>query len=682
MEAIVFDKPTAERIMDAVDVVERTIDELRGPQDDLTEHYIWVRLVAQSTISGFYDAEEVVQDEFGVWQTLTDGRVFDDTTIGPVMDANFRKDLIQDYGNVVVQIFPVYHEDLDVIWTFESGISDFKHPFKSRIDLVDPLWVEVGYLRDPLLAYPWKDYITIQDPRNDKNEVIEFPDVEYIELDGANSFHIYYDIYLDYLTDVWVAILEKSTTWPPTQDTPGPTGTSTGNIVRHIGYAEWDILNEKYIWYQYMFEDPTEHQVDPRGEFEAWYNDDGFVTIAAGTAVTFNGDSVTTEETKYDLATDIDIWIQCESTHSPGDPSVEITGLITGTYPGFFQDMGEETKRFNYLIGQITGYEYVPCHKGRLHIDNTLLTPHIEPAYCSDIDSPRMMLFHDDQVTSVGNVLNDKLLYAEFVELQVRGGGVQHLIEGSTVEFYGLTETDTYAPVTYDGVDGTDFGEGSFTVLAISRNYEWDHGLVQQFEAASPTNDLYVSGGANIQINWMAGNATISSRGGVTDDSDADTFGVDGVDGTVFGTGSATITAQNFDWDFIDGHTNAWAVATGTASLQIAAGNNIKINYLLGVATISAPDPGGSPCVEDSIEYSTTPCLHLVGDEDAPLDWKFYGKSGGAKGWIQAETITVITDIQLVGTDLQIKTRQCRVFDLQTESTLTTITGWATTACP
>jgi len=364
----------------------------------------------------------------------------------------------------------------------DEGSSGLDHPFKSRIDPDNPTYVDVGYLRPT-----WKDWITIEDPDSDNDETIAFNAAESIELDtpGSASYYIYYDIYYDSTGGSWTASLEKSTTWPPTQDTPGSSGTATGNIILQLGYAEWDSGNSVYIWYQHMYECPTEVPCVPRGDFEAMYLDDGSVRIFSGTVDTFNNDTGTVAQKDFLLNANTDIWVQIISTKSSGDPVVTITGTLqNGTYPGFYDRQDATTHHFNYLIGVISNNEYIPKHKGRIHVDNTVLMPDLSENYCVNTDTPRMMAFEDNQVTSVGINTNDQLLDAEFLEVEVIGGGVQKIVESTVVEFYGLSQDDVFN--TFDSMD-TDT-EDEITFVRKEVDYDFDYGLLQQLDLNSLTD--------------------------------------------------------------------------------------------------------------------------------------------------------------------------------------------------
>jgi hypothetical protein len=92
-----------------------------------------------------------------------------------------------------------------------------------------------------------------------------------------------------------------------------------------------------------------------------------------------------------------------------------------------------------------------------------------------------------------------------------------------------------------------------------------------------------------------------------------------------------------------------------------------------------------SGIVQDSVVMdATSKKIKLDGDEASPVAWKFYGTEGTpTRGYQQAATITVVTGVQLDGSNnLQIKTTQIRAFDLQTESAWTTVTGWTKAPCP
>ena len=389
--------------------------------------------------------------------------------------------------------------------------SGFDHPFKARVDTASPTYIQIGYLRPT-----WKDWITIEDPIDDNDSVIEFTAQESIELDtpGSSNYYVYYDIWYDsdaLPTAKWVADLEKSTTWPPLQEAAGSSGTSTGNMLIQIGYAEWDSGADSYVWYQHMYECPTIQPASIRGEFFPMYLDDGNVRIFAGSVDTFNNDTGSVAEDDFDLSTDTYIWVEVVSVKSSGDPSVTVTGTLQSgaVFPGLYERIDATTHNFNYLIGQILDEAYIPLHTGKLQIDNTLLMPDLSENYCVGTDTPRMIAFNDAQAVSVGVNTNDQLIDAEFLELEVVGGGVQKIAESTIVEMYGKSEDSTYTPIAVTGVDGTAAGTGSITITGTDKDYDFDYGLMQDFSDGSET-DAVIAAGTNVQIDYAAGTGTIT----------------------------------------------------------------------------------------------------------------------------------------------------------------------------
>lgn len=604
----------------------------------------------------------------------------------------------------------------------EGETDEFEHPFKARVKPEDAKTIQVGYLRPR-----WKDSILVNGPGDPTDDIyasvgqstkLEFNTVEEITLNNTD-YYIYYDIYMQSApsTDpaVWVAKLEKSYTWPPPEGLPGALNDAyrVGNILQLIGYAAYDAILDGYVWYQHMYESPTVAPIDPRGQFEAWYIDDGYVQIDSGVVETFNGDSAVVNLSKaiFDLSLSQDIWVEIVVTGGEVTDVTITPDLQYGSYPGLYDPAGDcITYRFNYLIGSTNGTVYTPAHKGKLHIDNTLFQ-HITSmpngfyipcdALAPDSDKLRLMAFHESyHQYFVGDENNSQLYNGYSFLLEVRGGGIRSLEPIQEYKWYGLTEDLEEDLLDISGVDGVidcnaEAGSGSGSILGKKIDRWWDYGIVQRFDINDADFGVDIEAGDNVWISYTAGAAAvppgaatpasikINSRGGADDAGPViEKFQtVSGVPGSDFGLGSVTLQGRQLTRELCYGHVEQFDFANGD-SLQIVAGANIKIGYVAGVATISAPDPGGSPCVEDSIKYSTTPCLHLDGDELNPTDWKFYGKSGGAKGWIQAELITVVTDVTLDASNiLQITKRDCRVFDLQTGSTQPA-TGWAVTACP
>jgi len=375
----------------------------------------------------------------------------------------------------------------------QAGIN---HPFKAMVKPDYPDTIEVGYLRPD-----FKDSINIEDPETDLTYAIEFAAAEDILLDTVD-YYIYYDIYKN--GTVWEATLEKSATWPPTVE--------TGNVIIQVGFAEYDSGNSTYIWYQHLYECPRETIQAIRGEFEPWYQLDGSVTIASGTVSTFNNNTATIPEEDFDLAVDTEMWVTATSTRSAGAPSVVIGGLNSGTYPGMFVSLSDSVKTFNYKIGEIVNKKYIPAHKGKLHIDNTLLQPLITDDYTAATDHPRMLLIHDDQETEIGDVTNDLLIDAKLADVTIIGGGVEAIVESTEVKIYGLTQDETgLEMMATSGVNGTGYGTGSISLTPQDLDYDVERGLAQAIDFADGTV-AKIEAGDNVQIDYADGVATIKAR--------------------------------------------------------------------------------------------------------------------------------------------------------------------------
>jgi len=374
------------------------------------------------------------------------------------------------------------------------------HPFKSRMK-ADGTTVEVGYLRPD-----WKDSISIEDPDTDGIVALQFPLVEEITLD-TTDYYIYYDASKG--SGGWTVSLKKSATWPPVH--------SVGNVLIQVGFAEFDAPSGSYVWRQHQHDCPREPVQSIRGEFEPWYSEDGSVTIASGSVETFNNNSAVIAGGTYPLAVDTEIWVTLVSTRSAGTPSVTINGLNSGVFPGMFVIVPPTEENYNFKIGEIASGIYIPSHKGKLEIDNTLLQPLISDDYSAATDQVRMMAFHGDQETDVGDTSNDLLIEAEFLEVHVRGGGVEQLIESTEVKFYGLTDNSIDVEMmAVSGEDGSvsGYGYGSISLTPQDLDYETDHGLVQQIDFS----DGYVAkieAGDNVQIDYADGVATIKAKPGL-----------------------------------------------------------------------------------------------------------------------------------------------------------------------
>jgi hypothetical protein len=354
----------------------------------------------------------------------------------------------------------------------------FDHPHKGEVS--DYQSIVVGRLRADA-SYKFKDSITITDPDSDALIAIDYPTAETIALTASTDAYVFYDLYKN--GSVWDSTLSKSAVWPP--------AVSIGNIAKLIGYAAStnNGSTDTFIWGQEMFDCPNEQPASIRGQFEPFYSDDGSVTIAAGTVATFDNDTHVTGESTFSLAAPKSIWVRCESVETSGAPDVTITGLQSGTYPGFFESVSATTKRFNYKIGEIAGGVYIPSHKGRLHIDTTLLTPDISADYSSADQTPRLMAFHDDQVTSVGSTDNDLLVEAEFLDTEVRGGGIEKMTEGTAVKMYGLTDS-TFSQAVFDVINTDTIDEITFQGLNIE--LESDHGLMQTMDNSTAISDVII----------------------------------------------------------------------------------------------------------------------------------------------------------------------------------------------
>lgn len=562
---------------------------------------------------------------------------------------------------------------------------DFEHPFKSRVKPDNPGIIQVGYLRPR-----FEDHIVVVDQTSDSNIGINFPDVEEIAV-STSAWYIYYDIFKYDAggggNGTWVARLEKTNIWPPpccTEDgepgvmpyppgsgqTTGIYNTYTGNIVRLIGYADTnDGVN--YTWQQHMYENPTEHPVDPRGQFEAWYVNDGQVYIDGGGVSGFGFGGAVSGNT-FDLGQTTDIWVECISTHGSTASIAVTSALQSGTYPGFMEEVDCTTTNFNFLIGQIQGDLYHPAHKGTLEIDNTLFMYDCGASleeYMAGLcatggsDQPRVMFFSDDSPddhkAAVGLNSNPVLYHGHSFAWDIDGGGTYALESGSEYIWYGIIDSDIDDTVDIAGVagaaltDAQENGTGSFTLTPLELDWYFDHGICQRFDNEDVLEGIQVKAGDNVWIDF-ANNlgadsvATIHSRGGLDEDSDAQAFDVTGVPGSGFGTGSATITSKKFDWDFVFGHVDEWAVGAGTTSLQIVGGTNVEVDYVGGVATINADTGGGA--AHTSVE--------------------------------------VVVDLQITGSGaglvLQMKKRTMEVVNPEAEVGLTwdNVPGWVATVCP
>ena len=341
------------------------------------------------------------------------------------------------------------------------------HPFKSRMSTTATDTVEVGYLRPTI-----KDSINIEDPDTDDIVAVEFALQDDLDLTAQAGYpvdyYVYYDLYKN--GSAWEETLKASATWPPT--------VSVGNVVVQIGFADYDSGSTSYTWYQHQYECPREPIQAIRGEFEPWYSDDGSVTIGAGTVETFNGDSATIAESTHVLSSAKELWVECVSTASAGEPSVVITSsLQTGTYPGMYTSTSDSVKEFNFKIGEIAGGKYIPSHKGRLEIDNTLLQPLIDNDYERLVNAPRMMAFHTNQPTTVGLTANADLIHAEYLDVQVRGGGIQQMVESTKVRIYGKDKDSVFNHI--DNMDTT--AEDLIRFDRKELDYDFDKGLMQEF---------------------------------------------------------------------------------------------------------------------------------------------------------------------------------------------------------
>ncbi len=484
-----------------------------------------------------------------------------------------------------------------------------------------------------------------------------------------------------------------------------------------------------------MYENPTEQQIDPRGQFEAWYIDDGYVWINDGSVACFEGSGDVTGGA-FALGSPLDIWVEVVSTHGEATSVSVTTSLQSGTYPGLVDFVDCSTTNFNFLIGSISGNTYVPGHKGRLDIDTTLfmydggstleefmLWECTGDGGVGGSDEPRLMMFSDDSTSphqyDVGLDTNDQLYHGYSFGLDIEGGAIQSLDSEQEYNWYGKNVDggpDDFFDIS--GVNGTalsdnaEEGSGSVSLLSQSMEWDFDYGLCQDFpETNFDDSDFPVTieAGDNIWIEYSAGaaavgegeptpaSAKIHGRGGWTDGpTTKQLIAVDGTAGTAYGTGEASVTSNAFTWDIAYGHVvndpPGLKIDNGTEKFILKAGENVQIDYEkvgdVGTATIKAK--GEVPCVEDSLEYdASTGCLQFVNDEQDPGAWKFYGTDSGGlkadKGYKQASYVDVITSIQLNPSTniLEFKKTQFRVFDIQPEdASFTPVPNWAVTACP
>lgn len=377
----------------------------------------------------------------------------------------------------------------------------FQHPFQA---VCTQSTVTVGHRRSDT-DYQFKDYITITDPETDTLVEIEYATPETLDLDPAinTDYYVYYDIYKN--GSSWVSTLEKSETWPP--------AVSPGNIAKCIGYA--GSSDGVYIWGQEMFDCPNEQPANIRGEFEPYYQFDGSVTIMGGTVETFDETSVSVSEDTFSLGTPQDIWVKITSTESTSTPDVEVNAsLQSGTYPGLYKSVSSAEKNFNYKIGEITGGVYVPSHKGRLHIDNTLLTPDIDSRFTSADQTPRFMAFDDAQPILIGDDSNDYLMKGVFLNTNVRGGGIESMEEDNEVTIYGLTK-ENFSQDVFDTIDTDTEDEVTFEGYRI--DMETDAGVTQILDNSVEVSPVVLSAiGKWVGIEkggvWKHKNSPVSSE--------------------------------------------------------------------------------------------------------------------------------------------------------------------------
>lgn len=558
-----------------------------------------------------------------------------------------------------------------------SGEEDeFEHPFKARVNPLNPGELQVGFLRPR-----WEDKMLIADQTDDSASVIDFPAVETIVLDFT-AWYVYYDVYKT-TAGPWKADLEKTNIWPPPCCETAPHAvddkTYTGNIQILIGYADTnDGLN--YTWQQHMYESPTLQQSDIRGQFEAWYIDDGFVRIDGGAVEAFTGGGAVVPQT-FDLAVDTDIWVEVVSTHGTSTSIAVTPAFVTGAFPGLYKDVNCTTTNFNFLIGTISGNSYHPAHKGKIDIDNTLFMfdcgtgdpEEFMAALCTTggSDEPRVMFFSAESTyehaTTVGDQTNGQVqLYHGFsYAWDIRGGGTESLTAETEYNWFGLGEDSGDDFVDIGGSAGstldasTEIGGGSLTLLSRHLDWKWDHGILQQWDWTDADFGAAIEGGENITFDYTPGagavpgpaseaTIVINSRGGLKEIDATEKFQVvtGDADPSAYGSGWAKIQGYKLQHEFIWGHVETFDITAGD-SLTIAAGANIKVDYAAGTATISSdPDAGGA---------------HT--------------------------SVSVITDIQLTGSGaglaLQIKRTDMEVVNpVPDVAGWTDVTGWAVTVCP
>lgn len=378
--------------------------------------------------------------------------------------------------------------------------SDFRHPFKGYILSGD--LITIGPDR-PDAEYEFKDTITIIDPDTDLHTEIAYTEEERVALSGDS--YVYYELYKN--GSLWESEIKSTDTWPPTE-------TFAGNYLQQIGYGTGYQTSGGFVvsgWGQHMFECPTIHAADIRGEFEPWYETSGDVTIAAGTVESFNN-TQTIPESTWPLQGSYDLFITATSSDSSDEPSVSIASNVTsGSYPGKIVDNGDSVD-FNYLIGSVAGGVYTPAQKGRLNIDTTLLEPSIDSRFCEDDNAPRVIALSDDFHTTVGDNTNDMLLSGQPFQLDIEGGTVKSMKENvNDMKWYGLTEDQTGIEFNeLDGINGANLGEGEFIVSGTQMDKKWDRGLVQTHDLTIG-NTLRVKAGDNIKIQWSEPTATINA---------------------------------------------------------------------------------------------------------------------------------------------------------------------------
>jgi hypothetical protein len=351
------------------------------------------------------------------------------------------------------------------------------------------------------------------------------------------------------------------------------------------------------------------------------------------------------------------------------------------------------------------------------------------------LNCPRLMEFHDDQVYLVGSSENDKLIDAKFLELQVRGGGVQHLIEDAEVKFYGKTDDNSDVQlIALSGEDGLDYGYGYISLSGNNIDYEWDHGLVQTYAINAGPEALKIQAGERIKIGYLNGVATISSAAsgeisGLTQDLSSPIIEYSGDDGSDYGYGSMTVWyTPSVYRKFDNGIAKAFDIDELTDSVTIEAGENVKIGYLDGVATISAAAPSGltqalsSPIIEysgeDGSDYGYgsmtiwyTPSINSdfdngitkgfsvedltdsvtieagenikIGYNDGVITINANVSSASGLTSSDFTEITVVTDVRLLSTGvLEKKTRNVYVFNPSSESAWISAGALETTTCP